>query len=72
MDKSDTKRYSDKGYCQIDYKMIPLKTNTYYIGFAIYGKDVNITYDYVPKLKTFQVFSRDKNFGMVDIRYNWN
>jgi ABC-type polysaccharide/polyol phosphate transport system ATPase subunit len=71
-DKIETSRYKDKGYCQIDYKNIPLKTNTYYIGFAIYGKDVNIAYDYNPRLKTFQVFSKDKNFGMMNIGYSWN
>ncbi len=72
IDKIDTKKYVSNGYCQIDYKNIPLKTNTYYISFAIYGENEHVAYDYVPKLKTFKVFSKDKNFGMVDIDYKWN
>ena len=72
IDKIDTKNYMDKGYCQINYKKIPLKTNSYYIGFAIYGENENITYDYIPRLKFFKIISRDRNFGMVNINYNWN
>lgn len=72
MDKIDTKEYVNKKYCQIDYRAIPLKTDVYYIGFAIYGENESVVYDYVPKLKTFKVISRDKNFGMVNIDYSWN
>jgi ABC-type polysaccharide/polyol phosphate transport system ATPase subunit len=72
LDKVDTKKYNNKEYCQLDYKNIPLGTNTYYIGFAIYGKNETIAYDYNPKLKTFQVFSKSKHFGTVNINYNWN
>ncbi len=72
MDEVDTQKYKKNGYCQVDYKNIPLRTNSYYVGFAIYGDNVHNAYDYVPRMKSFQVFSKDKNFGMVNIGYKWN
>lgn len=72
IDKIDTEKYVNDGCCQIDYKNIPLKTNSYYISFAIYGENESVAFDYVPKLNVFKVFSRDKNFGMVNIDYKWN
>ena len=72
IDKIDTIKYVKDGYCQVDYNNIPLKTDLYHIGFAIYGESENIAYDYAPKLKTFKVFSKDKNFGMMNIDYRWN
>lgn len=72
MDKINTKKYVERGYFQIDYKNIPLKTNSYYIKVAIYGENENISYDFVPRSKIFKIFSMDTKRGMVNINYQWN
>lgn len=72
IDKIDTSNYVEKGYCQVNYSAIPIRTDTYYVAFAIYGENENVAYDYNPKLKTFKVFSKDKNFGMVTMDYKWD
>lgn len=71
IDKVNTKKFVKRGYCQIDYKGIPLKANSYYVNFAIYGTDSNIAYDFMPKSNLFRVFSRDKYYGMVNIKHRW-
>lgn len=71
IDKINTSEYIKKGYCQINYKSIPLKTDIYYINCAIYGESDKVAYDYLPKSRTFKVISRDNNFGMVNINYHW-
>lgn len=70
-DKINTEKYKKNNYCQIDYQNIPLRSNVYHVCFAIYGKDDTIAYDYVPKLKTFKIFSEDSNFGITNIDYKW-
>jgi energy-coupling factor transporter ATP-binding protein EcfA2 len=71
-DKVDTKKYIEKGYFQVDYRNIPLRTNTYYINLAIYGERYSITHDFVTRFKTFKVVSGDKNHGMINLDYHWN
>jgi len=71
-EKIDAKKCIDRGYYQVDYKDIPLRTNTYYINSAIYGKSDRTAYDFIPKSKFFKVFSKDKNYGMMDIDYVWS
>jgi ABC-type polysaccharide/polyol phosphate transport system ATPase subunit len=71
-EKIDAKKCIDRGYYQVDYRNIPLRTNTYYINSAIYGKSDRAAYDFMPKSKFFKVFSKDKNYGMVDIDYAWS
>jgi hypothetical protein len=70
-DKINTEKYRRQCYCQVDYKNIPLRADIYYIGFAIYGENETIAYDYRSKAGVFKVFSDDKNFGMVKMDYSW-
>lgn len=73
VDKIDTKKYIEKGYCQVDYKNIPLRTNTYFIKFSIYGGDDRSSrYDFMGESRRFKVISRDEHFGMVNMDYRWN
>ena len=71
IDKIKTAKYVTLGYCQIDYHKIPLKTGIYHIGFAIYGDNESVVYDYAPKLNVIKIFSNDKTFGMVNMEYKW-
>lgn len=71
-DKIDSKKYLNKDYCQIDYVNLPLENNTYYINFAIYGKNENVVYDFLPMSRLFKFFSNSKSYGMVNIRHKWN
>jgi hypothetical protein len=71
-DKVDTKTFIQRGYCQVDYKNIPFRTDAYYIGFAIYGENDKVAYDYEPRLRAFKVFSHDRNSGMVNVEYKWS
>lgn len=71
-DKINTKKYIENGYFEVNYKNIPLKTNSYYINLAIYGERESITCDFIIKIKMFKVVSVGKNHGMVRMAYNWN
>jgi len=72
LDKVDTKKYLEKGYCQVDYNNIPLKTNTYFIKSGVFGDTDTIAYDFIHKSESFNVFSDDKNQGLIEINYSWN
>jgi lipopolysaccharide transport system ATP-binding protein len=72
IDKIDTKRYIENGYCQIDYSSIPLKTNTYFIKSGIFGENDKLTYDFLDKSKIFKVVSKNENQGLVELSYKWN
>lgn len=71
MNKIDTRHAMKNGYCQIEYKNIPLLTNSYFINFAIYGENDGVAYDYSPKLKTFKVSSKDFYHGTVVLDHSW-
>ena len=72
LDKKDVSKYLKLGFFQVDYKNIPLKTNSYYIQAGIFGKADQIAYDFLGKSNLFKVISSDKNQGIVDIIYNWD
>ena len=72
INKIDTTNMQKNGFYDINYKMLSLRTNTYYIQSGIWGESVSIPYDYLSKSKIFKVFSKDQNIGLVNINYNWN
>jgi ABC-type polysaccharide/polyol phosphate transport system ATPase subunit len=72
IDKVDTERYVKNGYFQVDFKNIPLRTNVYKVNAAIFGENHEIVYDYLCNSKTFKVFSKSQNDGLVEIDYLWN
>lgn len=71
-DKIDVKKYIDQGYFQVDYRNIPLRTNSYYIMAGIWGKNEGINYDFLTKSKVFKIYSEDKLQGTVNMNYEWS
>jgi len=71
IDKIDPKKYIEKGYYQVDYANIPLKTNTYFMRSTIFGENDKLIHDFLKKSKTFKVVSKNKNEGLVELDYKW-
>ena len=72
IDKFEAKGIDKRGYFQINYFGIPLKTDTYYIQAGIWGSTTAVNYDYLSKSKVFKFFSKDEKIGIVDIKYEWS
>ncbi len=71
-DKINTAKYIENKFYQINYPKIPLKTNYYFIKAGIFGENEALVYDFMEKSETFQIFSKNKNHGIVDLNYYWN
>lgn len=71
IDKIDTNHSLKLGYFQVNYKNIPLKTNTYYVKVGIFGGNDRVIYDFLDKSNTFRVFSFSKNHGLIELDYEW-
>jgi ABC-type polysaccharide/polyol phosphate transport system ATPase subunit len=72
IDKIDTKKYLDRGYYQVNYLDIPIKTNSYYIKAGIFGKNDGEVYDFLHRSEMFSIVSRNQNQGMIDVGYKWD
>ena len=72
IDKLKTEKIIQDGYFQVNFKKIPLKTDSYFVNVAIYGENEKVVHDRSTKARYFKVFSRDNNYGIVDIDYSWN
>ena len=70
-DKIDVKKYLNDGYFQVDFKKIPLRGDEYYINAAIFGENHEKIYDFSRKTKSFKIFSKNKNDGIVALDYDW-
>lgn len=71
IDKVDVSKFVKEGYFQAEYKKLPLRTGTYYIDAAIFGKNHDNVFDYISKVKQFKVFSKGQNDGLVELDYRW-
>ena len=71
LDKISVKKYLLQGYFEVHYKNIPLRENAYSIDAAIFGLEHSKVYEYQCKIKTFKVFSRNQNDGIIEINYEW-
>ena len=72
-EKIDYRKYLEKGFFQIDFKGIPLKTGSYYIQASIAGGHAPPFYDYLDKSSLFKIVSTEKNKeGLMKLRYEWN
>lgn len=67
----DTKRMIKNGYFQINYRNIPLMTDSYYMQAGLWGNTVTNRYDYFSRSKLFKMFSADDKIGIVNINYDW-
>jgi len=72
LDRKDTSKYRNLGYFQVDYKVIPLKTNSYFIKANIFGENDLKAYDFLEKSISFKVVSMNNNQGAVELIYSWN
>jgi ABC-type polysaccharide/polyol phosphate transport system ATPase subunit len=72
INKIDTSQMVKDDYFTVSYKGMQLRTNTYYVQAGIWGEIVAVNFDYLGKSKTFEVFSRDQNIGLVSINHDWN
>lgn len=72
IDKIDVKKYITDGFFQVNYRRVPLRTDTYHVNAGISNKKDNTIYDFINNAKIFKVFSKDKKSGMVDIDYDWD
>ncbi len=72
LDKIDTQKYLDDGFCQINYTKNPLKTNTYFVKAGIFGESDNVPYDFLDKSDEFKVVSTNESQGLVELDYKWN
>lgn len=72
LDKIDTQKFMQNGYCDVLYKGINLGTNKYYIRAGIYEDQVEKIIDFVDQSKEyFQIQSFSLNTGIVHLDYNW-
>jgi len=71
-DKIDTQKNIEKGYYQVDYKDIQLNTNSYYIATSLVDSDFNLPYDRLLKSQYFKIVSKNKNEGIVQLKYSWS
>lgn len=72
LDKINTSQMLERGYFEIAYKQLPLRTNAYHIQTGIWGDAVTKNYDYLAKSKIFRIFSNDQNIGNINMVHNWN
>ena len=72
IDKKDCSNARKKGYFELTYKNIPLRTGAYYALVAIMGESNLIIYDLINQSSYFKVISSDQNEGAVAIEYEWN
>ncbi len=61
----------NRGFFQLNYDDIVLRTNAYYVKIGIWGADGNYLCDYLERSQLFRVFSDDKNQGMIDMKCYW-
>lgn len=71
IDKINTKKYIENGYFQVNYKNLPIKTNSYTIKSGVFGDNDKQIYDFLNKSNEFKVVSRNQNQGLVEINYKW-
>ncbi len=71
IDRVNTNNFVKRGFIEVKYEKMPLKTNSYYIQSGIWGKNVSATYDFLTKSKGFRMVSLDKNQGIINLKYNW-
>ena len=60
-----------RGYFQIKYKNLPLKTGRYYFRVVIFGGNPKIHIDYIGRTQSFVVGSKNNNSGIIELNYNW-
>lgn len=72
IDKIKTEEIIQAGYFKVNFKNIPLKADSYFVNVAIYGGNDKGTFDRIIRARYFKVFSRDKNYGMISMDYDWN
>ena len=68
----NTQEFLEKGYYQLDFAKIPLKTNTYFIKSGIFGENDKVAYDFLDKSNDFKVISNSESQGLVELNCNWN
>lgn len=71
IDKINAEQIIRDGYFRVDYKKIPLQSNTYYVNAAVFGENHATVHDYVTHLNKFKVFSESQNDGLLWIDYEW-
>jgi len=71
IDKIDTEKYMKNSFYQVDYKNVPLKTNSYYVKSGIFGENDMVIYDFLHTSKMFKFISSCQNQGMLELNYNW-
>jgi len=71
LDKINTEKDLERGYCQVDYNNVPLRTNAYYVKVGIFGEVDGKIYDFLNKSNFFRIVSKNKNQGTVELNYNW-
>ena len=71
-DKIDVKKYLENKYFQVDFKDLPLNSNTYYIKANIVKDNFNFLYDLLDPSEPFKVVSKGKFEGIVGMPYEWD
>lgn len=71
IDKVNTEECARRGYFQVNFHKIPIKTNTYFFRLGIYGESEARNYDFVERSKIFKIVSIGKSHGMVEMGYSW-
>lgn len=70
-DGVDTNKYIKQGYFEVEYRNIPLFSNSYYILAAIAGDNFSVPFALLQKSQFFKVISKNKNEGIINLDYNW-
>ncbi|NTW29706.1 MAG: ABC transporter ATP-binding protein [Candidatus Moranbacteria bacterium] len=67
--KTKTKIARERGYFEIEYVNVPLRTGFYYVKAGIWGKTEVEQYDFLDKGDAFEFISNDNNQGMINVEY---
>ncbi|MFA5925313.1 MAG: ABC transporter ATP-binding protein [Parcubacteria group bacterium] len=72
VDKIDVKNCIKRGYAQVDFANIPLRTGSYYIKFSIADGNYNFLYAALQRSQSFKVQSIKRMDGLIEMEYSWS
>ena len=71
IDEINVEKYLKKGFFEVKYEKMPLKTGSYYIKAGVFGENDGKIFDFLHKSNLFKILSRSKNQGLIELKYNW-
>jgi ABC-type polysaccharide/polyol phosphate transport system ATPase subunit len=72
LDKIDVRSCIKRGYAQIDFANIPLRSGSYYIKFSIANDNYTVYYAALHRSQSFKMQSIKKMEGLIEMEYSWS